>query len=196
MNQQQAQGIMDILVSAFPQKPVSTETLMIYQRCIMDLDFESAKAAVLDLVTTEDWLPSIAAIRKASLSLTHQLPTAGEAWAEVLDVARDGGFRRGESFKKIYVAGQADALADGEICADLNVTAGRLLDRAVAAMGGWSSICMSENEMADRAHFMKIWEALAAKAQKETVRLPEARQLEAKALMRLAAPQAKQLEGR
>jgi len=195
MNVDQARGIMEILTAAFAQRPVSTDTLMIYQRCIMDLDFESTKAAVLDLVTTEDWLPSIAAIRKAALSLAHQLPTAGEAWAEVLDIARDGGFRRGESFKKIYVAGQADALADGETDASLNATAGRLLDRAVAAMGGWPSICMSENEMADRAHFMKIWESLAVKAQKETVRLPEARQLETRALMRLAAPQAKQLEG-
>ena len=171
MNVNQASGIMEILTAAFAQRPVSTETLMIYQRCIMDLDFEDAKAAVLDLVTEADWLPSIAAIRKAALALTDDTPNAAEAWDEVNRMFHNGG--------SWVVPEWSDSL----------------IGKVVAGMGGWATLCASENSIADRAHFLTAYRIEETRKQAQRIRLPEARQLEAKARARLAAPQAKQLEG-
>jgi len=171
MNVNQASGIMEILTAAFAQRPVSTATLMIYQRCIMDLDFEDAKAAVLDLVTEADWLPSIAAIRKAALALTDDTPTAAEAWDEVNRAFRNCG--------SWAVPEWSD----------------RLVEKTVAGMGGWKVLCASENAMADRAHFLTAYRIEAERARFDRVRLPEARQLEAKARERLATGNVKRLEG-
>jgi len=171
MTADQARGIMEILTAAFAQKPVSTDTLMIYQRCIMDLDFGDAKAAVLDLVTEADWLPSIAAIRKATLALTDDTPTAAEAWDEV-----NRAFHLGGSW-------------------EIPTWTDPLIGKTVAGMGGWATLCASENGIADRAHFLKAYRIEATRKRAQRVRLPEARQLEARARARLVAPQAKQLEG-
>ena len=47
-----------------------------------------------------------------------------------------------------------------------------LVSEAIRCMGGLEVIGMSENNMADRAHFMKIFEQLRERAMRETLELP------------------------
>ena len=47
-----------------------------------------------------------------------------------------------------------------------------LVSEAIRCMGGLDVIGMSENNMADRAHFLKIFEQLRERAMRETLELP------------------------
>ena len=91
--------------------------------------------------------PTPGEIRGAATNLIARaagLPTAGEAWGAVMD-----SFRR-TSFDQPELLGHP------------------LVSEAIRCMGGLEVIGMSENNMADRAHFLKIFEQLQERAIRET----------------------------
>ncbi len=169
MTPEESSNIIHMIKATWARPPMSDDTAEIYILCLRDLNFEDAKAAVLDLVSDSKWMPAISEIRKAALALTDDTPSAAEAWDEVN--------RMFHSVGSWGMPGWSDSL----------------IAKTVAGMGGWNTLCMSENSMADRAHFLKAYRIEATRRRAERVRLPEARQLEEKARARIAA--AKQLEG-
>lgn len=170
MTPDESGNIIHMLKATWARKPMSDDTAEIYIMCLRDLNYEDAKAAVLDLISDSTWMPSIAEIRKAALALTDDTPTAAEAWDEV-----------NRTFHSVGSWG-------------VPTWSDPLIAKTVAGMGGWATLCMSENGIADRAHFLKAYRIEATRKRAQRVRLPEARQLEAKARARLVAPQVKQLE--
>ncbi len=171
MTPEESGNIIHMIKATWARPPMSDDTAEIYILCLRDLDFGDAKAAVLDLVSDSKWMPAISEIRKAALALTDDTPTAADAWGEVNVHFRNW---------RITSAPQWSAPIIGQV---------------VEGMGGWRVLCLSENGMADRAHFLKAYRIEATRRQARRVRLPEARQLEAKARARLASSQVKQLEG-
>jgi len=171
MTSDESGNIIHMLKATWSHPPMSDDTAEIYILCLRDLDYEDAKAAVLDLITDSKWMPAISEIRKAALALTDDTPNAAEAWDEVNRMFHNGG--------SWVVPEWSDSL----------------IGKVVAGMGGWATLCASENSIADRAHFLTAYRIEETRKQAQRIRLPEARQLEAKARARLAAPQAKQLEG-
>lgn len=69
-------------------KPFSDNAAAIWSRALADLPFEAAQQAVLRLVRTHTFRPSIAEIRQAVLELVDPLPTTEEAWEEARNAAR------------------------------------------------------------------------------------------------------------
>lgn len=115
------------------------------------LTLEVAKLALYKLIALhKDYPPTIAHLLESVADVTKEpTPTIADAWAEVKVAISKYGYPRPE-----------------EALQSLSPTTAK----AVRAMG-WLELCSSENEVADRAHFMKIYSTME-KRQKEQNILP------------------------
>ena len=122
---------------------VSTWTMM-----LSDTTLEVATAALQRLIATSKFPPTIAEMRESIAAVQYPtLPDAGDAWGEVNDAIRNYGYYR-----------QAEALASMREPVHL----------AVERMG-WRDLCMSENGMADRAHFLRIYESMEKRTKEQNL---------------------------
>ena len=93
----------------------------------------------------------IAELRAAVLELMVGQPRTGlEAWGDVLAAVKEYGYMRSPFFED------------------------ELVDRAVKAMS-WREICLSEEPMVVRAHFIKAYESMAARQIELDRQVPEVR---------------------
>jgi hypothetical protein len=138
-----------ILAAAYPNAKISKETLKIYVGMLSDLSLEVLDCAIQKCLAESEFFPTIAKIRSAASSLTsvtNCLPSSWEAWNEVTLQIRHNGYYRTPQFSNGLVA------------------------RAVNALG-WSQLCLSENQIADRAHFVRVYEQLVASEMKKEMLL-------------------------
>ena len=122
-------------------------------------DAKLVQLAIIKLIATESFPPDIAKIRDAMATITQgEQMTAGEAWQLVTEAISKFGWPRSD-----------------EATASLPP----IVQEAVRNMGGIMELCRSENVIADRAHFIKIFEILA-KREKDNAQLPNNLKLELK----------------
>lgn len=161
MTKLEAAKLVSVLLAAFPSPQNTTKTSEIYERMLADLDYAVANAAVERLLATRERMPSIAEIRKACLDLTMgETRAGGEAWGDVLKcISRYG----------VYRSPNRDFQFQDPVAA-----------RCVAALG-WEALCNSENQTADRARFIELYDKLAVTARRDenTNQLPAAQRLRA-----------------
>lgn len=106
-------------------KQLSAPALELYWRSMQHWSLEDFRAAAEQLVRTSEFMPipkDFEDLRKAGR------PTAGEAWAEVLEHVRAGAY------------------------GGRGIVVSELVDRCVAAIGGYNAIGMSET---DKTHFLE-----------------------------------------
>lgn len=138
MTDAEALRIVSRLVAAFPRPVVNEMTVDVYVEALLPLDAARVAASVQRLTLTVRFLPTIAEIREAMTTQSGpELPTAGDAWATVLHwVRKIGGY--------------------GTVPTRTPID--RLIARCIDAVGGWHYLCHeSENLMADRAHFLRVY---------------------------------------
>ena len=112
---------------------------------LSDLDPVIAKAAVIKVCRESDFFPSVARIVEAARQMdprTAKLPTAAEAWEEVVILIIHFGPYRAPKYS----------------C--------DLVRRAVRAIG-WQQLCMGDNPEADRAHFLRLYESMRSKLKEQ-----------------------------
>lgn len=150
-------GVLGTLMLAYPTWGESLGskidgTLEVYRRALMDIDGKLLESAALQHIGSSKWFPAISELREAALSIvTHGDESAEEAWGEVKHAIRVYGSYRDPVFQNVRIA------------------------QAVKIMG-WLNLCMSENEVADRAHFFKVYQSLQNRDRHENIALPEVRQ--------------------
>jgi hypothetical protein len=110
---------------------------------------EILKAAVIKVCRSSEFFPSVAQIVAAAREFSQEPePTAEEAWGEVTAEIQRAGHNLPTKFSTPTVRRAVDAI-------------------------GWHNLCMSENIMADRVHFLKIYESMrgrsAARQENEAV---------------------------
>jgi hypothetical protein len=71
------------LRAAYPDPPLGEETEKLYERMLVDLEFEAADPVVDELIATMMKLPTVSRIRRAVIEPTLAIPTADEAWLAV-----------------------------------------------------------------------------------------------------------------
>ena len=150
-------ALMGILYEAYPRfypdksKVAIMATAKLWTGFLEDVSAETAVLALQRLIATCKFPPTIAEMRESlSLVKDEPVPDSGEAWGEVNAAIREYGFYRPE-----------------EAFASMREPV-----RMAAQRMGWRELCMSENDMADRAHFLRIYENI--KTRMETDRqLPE-----------------------
>jgi hypothetical protein len=108
---------------------------------LSDMSYPIAKAAVVRVCRSSRFFPSIAEIVTAAREIDprcEHLPTAAEAWEEVAQLMR----KAGPTFVPTY---SCDTVK-----------------RAARAIG-WNNLCYGENVDANRAHFLRLYEAMREK---------------------------------
>ncbi len=142
MTKAEVAKLVAVMVAAFPNAKVTADTSSVYERMLADLDYPVANAAVERLLATCKFMPTVAEIREAGLTLhSGEIAAGGEAWGSVLDAIGAQGVYR--------LPGTDFGFRDP-------VTA-----RCVSALG-WEELCNSENQTADRARFIELYDKLAA----------------------------------
>jgi len=156
-NKTEITKLVGVLFASFPTVEVSEVTIKIYVRMLSDIPLEVLKATIEQCLAESEFLPTIAKLRDKALSLVSavsNMPTAFEAWGIVV-----------QAMGAIGSYGVPDF-------------GNEIIQRAVDAIG-WKSLCMSENQVADRAHFAKVYDALLNRAVQDQKLMPAARQLRA-----------------
>jgi len=129
------------LKSAWPSANIMPDkfSINLWYKMLKDIPYAVCSAAVMELMGTEKFAPSIAQIREKSLSyLEEQDKEAGEAWEFVRKMIRKYGY-----------PGELEALAEMD----------ELTREAVRSIG-FLDICKSENIAVERAHFLRIYDTL------------------------------------
>lgn len=122
-----------------------------WELMLQDIPFPIAKAALLKVCRSSRFFPTVADIVAAAREINpqvEQLPTAEEAWAEVQKEILRAGHNLPTRFSTPTIRHAVEAI-------------------------GWMNILLSENAMADRAHFLRIYDAMrtrqVARSENETV---------------------------
>jgi hypothetical protein len=166
----EAAKLVAVMCAAFPNAKVTDQTSLVYERMLGDLDYPAANAAVEQLLAVSKWMPTVAEIRERVLALHgDEVKPGGEAWGLVLEATSRYGRNRTPGVDFEF----PDAVV-GE---------------CVKAMS-WRELCDSENQVADRARFVELYDQLAARRRRKQLSegLP--------AMQRFRQLQASQAEGR
>jgi hypothetical protein len=140
MNASEAVAIISKIKASWPRVPISRETAEAWTEAILDLDHETALAALRDLIRTSTFPPQPAELRAACVTVAHgERRSGGEAWGECLRLIRKHGSYR--------LPGADFPIADP------------LLARTIDALG-WRDLCLSDNPVADRARFIETYESI------------------------------------
>ena len=138
----------------YPQGQVlpNAQAMDIWYRQLQDLPYKVACAILDKWVATEKWPPSIADIRGSAATVNMgEVPTWAEAWQKANDaIRRYGSYSEKEALESLDP-----------------------LTRKTVECLGYRELCLSENQVADRANFRQAYEILA-KRQMEYERIPEA----------------------
>lgn len=155
MTRQEVAALVALAVANFPhqQDRDITLTAALWLEGLSDLPFPIAKTAMLKVLATSRFWPTLADLREAAASINPPttLPLPEQAWAEVVNAIRRYGYTHTPEWSHPAVGRAADAM-----------------------YGGWVRLCQSctmETIPADRAHYMRIYGGLT-KTQREDALLP------------------------
>lgn len=167
MNRAETVQLLAFITAFYPDWKLTEATIEAWHEMLRDLEFEVAKTAVKRVISRKRYLPTVAEIREEAASLLRpELMSGEEAWALVADAVREFGYYREMDARERMPA---------------------LVERVVRAIG-WDEICLSEEPGVVRAHFIRLYEALARR-EREDITLPA----DVKALPAASAPKPRAL---
>ena len=147
-------GICSINYRNWPEEGKEEAVISLWTKMLEDTEYFIAEAAVEKFLAESVYPPTIADIRARIADLTViKEKTAIEAWDDVKTAIRKfGWYRANEAMQSL----------------------GGVTHKVVDAIG-FKTLCISENEMADRAHFLKVYDTLAAREREDALMLPSTR---------------------
>ena len=146
MNKQEFATFAMALKTYYPREPLlpNKQAMELWFRELCDIPFDVAEMALRKWVATNKWSPSIADIREMTSGIVNGDPmTWGESWEKALNAVRRFG-----SYNKMAALDSLDPLT-----------------RKCVENIGYIELCMSENIMADRAHYQRIFEVYSKREQ-------------------------------
>lgn len=159
--------VMTILAAAYPRFKLVKESITAYAMLLEDLDAEELRAAAKDRATKGVFFPSVHELRQAVVDMrriANQVPTAYEAWQEVITT--------GPEFRRDVV----------EVDGKLTIKSSKYvfthpLVEQVARLMGWPGMFPTGEDslMADRSHFLKAYDQALRQAMEQEITLPEVR---------------------
>lgn len=154
MTRQEAAKIVAVILAACPAQSSKLDSqrqvamVDAFEALLSDMSYEQANAAVAVLLQTRPFMPSVADIRATALEFVRgPITPGGERWGTVLRAMQAEGAYRQPGVDFVF----HDA-----------TTA-----RCIQALG-WRELCLSENQVADRARFIELYDKLAAQSQRES----------------------------
>jgi len=152
-----------LLARAYPAQAekLPAETPKLYEQLLVDIPDDILEAATLDHISNSDWFPMISQLRSAAVNITtgvDQFQLAAEAWGDVCRLIIRYGRDREPEIENPITAQTIKAL-------------------------GWRSLCMSTNQVADRARFIQAYDLYLQRYKRGATTLPQVRALAAKLRM-------------
>lgn len=149
MTKIEAMKLAAMLIAAWPHTKALPQTVEVYEMGILHLDQAVALKTFHRMLATRNYLPSVAEFLHAAAEIERgPVRAGGEGWGEVRRaIGRYGVYR---------VPGKDFSFADDTVT------------RCVDALG-WANLCNSENESADRARFIELYDKLAKGSRTEHV---------------------------
>lgn len=152
MNRKEIINLLGIATANFPnlQQKEMKPTAILWEKALSDISYDVAEKALLKVLSTSRFFPTVADIRESAAQLTEpRTLDAMEAWGLIVEAIRKYGYYR-----------QGDAL--------------RSLPEDVAEMVKrftWHDLCLSESPETLRAQFRMAWET-QSKRKNEIKALP------------------------
>ena len=161
MNRAETEMLMGIMKTAFPRfcmdlvagESEYEATVGLWHTMVGHVDFNTAQRALVRLIATLKFPPTIAEMLESIDIVLHGTPLdEGDAWLEVNDAIRAYGHRR-----------------EGEA---MNTLSGPT--QAAVKMIGWTRLCLSssDSEVADRAHFFKVYKTVVNRKKEDRLIAP------------------------
>lgn len=142
MNKQEFSKWAMALKTYYPREQIlpNQQAMELWFNALNDLSMDVAEAALMKWVATNKWSPTIAEIRETATGVKHGAKKDwSEAWADVRTaIAKFGMYRPGEALESLEP-----------------------VTREAVRRLGFYNLCVSENEISDRARFKEIYEGLA-----------------------------------
>lgn len=143
-------GLCSVNYRNWPEKDKEELTISLWSKMLADTEFYIAEAAIEKFIAESVYPPTIADVRARIADITvFREKTAIEAWGDVCHAIRRYG---SWNIKKAM-----DSFSP--------------VTRKVVESIGFMTLCMSENEMADRAHFLKVYDVLAKRDREDALML-------------------------
>ncbi len=143
MNRQEIGRLVAVCLTSYPNHSASADDVITaWEFALAELPYDAAAAAIKVHMKESPFFPAPSEIYQRVIDQTGALPSGGDAWGMVqarLSAAYLG-----------YPASTWDAPYP--------------VRQAVTAMGGMHQLRMSENPMADRAHFIRFYEDIRKQA--------------------------------
>lgn len=142
------------LFSAYANAQVTVETIAVYDRLLSDIPAADLQTVIDQCIADCKFLPTVAEIRERwhMLIRTIGIASAAEAWGEVQAEIRRVGYVGTPYFANSITA-------------------------QVVKQLGWRDLCASENVVADRAHFMRMYDQMVERSEQAQKLLPQAKEM-------------------
>lgn len=140
-----------VLAASYPKFEVDDLKVQVWYEMLGDLEYSVVNIAIKKLIMQNTFPPAIAEVRKAAIEISSPRGlTAAEAWGEVVKAVRNYGYYR----EKEAMASMSPITAQ------------------VVRYMGWREICLSEEPEILRAHFLKMYDQVAAREQEKQLLSP------------------------
>ena len=126
------------------------EAVVLWYEQLKDIDYTVLSNCLIKWVSTNKWSPTIADLRELATGADN-LPQSPDAWEEVKTAIHKYGHWN--------IQAALDSLSP--------------LTRKTVEKIGFYELCASENEIADRAHFMQMYNIMAEREKKDRQIQPE-----------------------
>lgn len=144
-------GICSANYRGWPEKGKEEDVADLWYAILKDESLKVGQLAIFKHMTRSHFPPTIADLRAAIVEVTTEPGlTPMDAWGEVKAAIRRYGWNN-----------------EGKAMASMSETTQRVV-RSI----GYQTLCQSENEMADRAHFLKVFETLDKRAREDALLMP------------------------
>ncbi|MDD5501554.1 MAG: replicative helicase loader/inhibitor [Candidatus Omnitrophica bacterium] len=158
MTTEEIKILVAMTLANFPsmQEKSMKPTIRLWQEMLSDIPFDVGQAALKKVLSTAKFWPSVGEIREAVAFIQNPSRLSpAEAWEKVRTAMQDYGYyRASEGFNSLPPTVQ----------------------KTVRALGGFSTICASENPEATRGHFLKMYEQFAEREKELSVLPPSVRE--------------------
>ena len=140
-----------VLAASYPKFEVDDLKVQVWHEMLGDLDYDVANIAIKKIIMLNTFPPAIGFVRNAASEIASPMGlTAADAFGEVIRAIRDYGYYR----EKEAMASMSPITAQ------------------VVRYLGWREICLSEEPEILRAHFLKMYDQVAAREQEKQLLSP------------------------
>ena len=147
-------GICSLNYRNWPEAGKEDALITLWEMMLSDVDYEVGQVAIKKYMIESVYPPTIADIRARIADVTVARGKTGiEAWGDVkMAIRRYGSYNEQKAMESLKGA-----------------------TKRVVESIGFRTLCLSENEMADRAHFLKVYDTVEKREREDALLLPEIR---------------------